>query len=109
MTSFMEQFQEPSPDLQLIELRPLVQLMLCHDVLTREIYIYIYIYIYISSVKVNMLTQIQFNGTNFINAVRIFCLTRGLARSWRNGDAQCCQFSEFADPFSDPRLFKKSA
>ncbi len=47
----------------------------------------VYIYIYISAVKVNALTQIHFNGTNFINAARIFCLTRGLTRSWRNGDA----------------------
>ncbi len=27
--------------------------------------------------KVNALTQIPFNGTNFINAVCIFCLTHG--------------------------------
>ncbi len=31
-------------------------------------HIYIYIYIYISAVKVNALTQIHFNGTNFFNA-----------------------------------------
>ncbi len=43
----------------------------------------------------------NFNGTNFINAARIFCLTRGPTRSWRNGDAQCCQLSNIADPFSN--------
>ncbi len=33
------------------------------------IYIYIYtVYIYIRAVKVNALTQINFNGTNFFNA-----------------------------------------
>ncbi len=26
--------------------------------------------------------------------MRIFCLTRGPTRSWRNGDAQCCQLSK---------------
>ncbi len=57
-------------------------------------------YIYIYAVKVNALTQIYFNGTNFINAARIFCLTHGPSRSWRNGDAQCCQLSSIADPFS---------
>ncbi len=31
-------------------------------------FIYIYIYIYIRAVKVNALTQINFNGTNFFNA-----------------------------------------
>ncbi len=39
------------------------------------VYIYIYIYIYISAVKVNALTQINFNGTNFFNAwltLRVF-------------------------------------
>ncbi len=54
-----------------------------------------------------MLTQIHFNGSNFFNA-RIFCLTRGLTRSWRNGDAQCCQLSNIADPFSDFFPFKKA-
>ncbi len=33
-----------------------------------KVVIYIYIYIYISAVKVNALTQIHFNGTNFFNA-----------------------------------------
>ncbi len=54
------------------------------------------------AVKVN--TQIHFNGTHFIRArltVCIFCLTRILARIWRNEDAQCCQLSDFADPFSN--------
>ncbi len=36
-----------------------------------------------------------------IDAARIFCLTRGPTRSWSNGDAQCCQLSNIADPFSD--------
>ncbi len=31
--------------------------------------------------------QIPFNGTNFINALCIFCLTRGPMCSWRNGNA----------------------
>ncbi len=44
-----------------------------------------------------------------INAARIFCLTRGLARSWRNGDAQCCQLCNIADPFRDFFLLQKSA
>ncbi len=57
-------------------------------------------YIYIYAVKVNALMQIYFNATNFINAARIFCLTHGPSRSWRNGDAQSCQLSSIADPFS---------
>ncbi len=65
--------------------------------------IYIYIYIYISA-----LTQIHFNGTNFINAAHIFCLTHGPTRSWKNGDAQCCQLSNIADPFSNLFPFKKT-
>ncbi len=36
-----------------------------------------------------------------INAARISGLTRGPTRSWRNGDAQCWQLSNIADPFSD--------
>ncbi len=40
--------------------------------------------------------------------MRIFCLTRGPTRSWRNGDAQCCQVSNIADPFSDFFPFKKA-
>ncbi len=68
-------------------------------------------FIYISAVKVNALTQINFNSTNCfkraINAARIFCLTRGSTHSWRNGDAQCCQLSNSADPFSDFFPFKK--
>ncbi len=47
--------------------------------------------------------QISFNCTNFINARLTQCifsvLPRGLTRSWRNGDAQCCQLSNIADPF----------
>ncbi len=31
--------------------------------------------------------QIPFNGSNFINALCIFCLTRGPMCSWRNGNA----------------------
>ncbi len=42
--------------------------------------------------------QINFKGTNFINAARIFFLTRGPTHSWRNGDARCCQLSNIADP-----------
>ncbi len=34
-------------------------------------------------------------------------MTRGSTRSWRNGDAQCCQLSNSADPFSDFFPFKK--
>ncbi len=41
--------------------------------------------------------------------VHIFCLTRGLTRSWRNGDAQCCQLSNIADPFSNFFPFKKAS
>ncbi len=40
--------------------------------------------------------------------MRIFCLTRGPTRSWSNGDAQCCQLSNIADPFSDFFPFKKA-
>ncbi len=52
--------------------------------------------------------QINFNGTNFINAAHVFCLTRGPNRSWRNGDAQGCQLSNIADPFGGIFPFKKS-
>ncbi len=56
-----------------------------------------------SAVKVNnALTQINFNGTNFINARLTWA-----NRSWRNGDAQCCQLSNIADPFSNFFPFKK--
>ncbi len=48
-----------------------------------------------------------FNGTNFINAARTCCLTCGPTRSWRNGDAQCCQLSNIADPFSEFFSLKK--
>ncbi len=52
--------------------------------------------------------QINFNSTNFINASQIYCLTRCPTRSWRNGDAQCCQLSNIAVPFSDFfSLYKK--
>ncbi len=37
------------------------------------VYIYIY-YIYIRAVKMNALTQTQFNGTNFINMQINLCL-----------------------------------
>ncbi len=40
--------------------------------------------------------------------MHIFCLTCGLTRSWRNGDAQCCQLSNIVDPFFNFSL-KKSA
>ncbi len=43
-----------------------------------------------------------------INTACIF-LTRGPTCSWRNGDAQCCQLSNIADPFSDFFPPKKSA
>ncbi len=42
-----------------------------------------------------------------INAVNIFRLTHGPTRSWRNGDALCCQLSNIADPFSNFFPFKK--
>ncbi len=41
--------------------------------------------------------------------MRIFCLTRGPTRSWRNGDAQSCQLGNIADPFSDFFSLQKSA
>ncbi len=44
-----------------------------------------------------------------INAAHIFCLTHGTTRSWRNGDAQCCQLSNSADRFSDFFSLQKSA
>ncbi len=37
----------------------------------------------------------------------IFYLTHGQTRSWRNGDAQCCQLSNIADTFSDFFPFTK--
>ncbi len=43
-----------------------------------------------------------------INAAHIFCLTCGSTRSWRNGDAQCFQLSNIADPFSDFFPFRKA-
>ncbi len=52
--------------------------------------------------------KINFNGTHFINAEHVFCLTRGPTRSWRNGDARCCQLSNIADPFRDFFPFKKA-
>ncbi len=55
----------------------------------------------------NALTLIYFNGTNFINAECIFCLTCGPTRSWRNGETQC-QLSNIADPFGDFFPFKKA-
>ncbi len=57
----------------------------------------------------NALTQICANSTNCINAACIFCLIRGLAHSWRNGEAQCCQLNNFADPFSNFFPFKKAS
>ncbi len=36
-------------------------------------------------------------------------MTRGSTCSWRNGDAQCCQLSNSADPFSDFFPFKKTS
>ncbi len=62
----------------------------------------------------NALTQIHFNGTHFFNArltQRVFSVTgrtRGPTRSWRNGDAQCCQLSNIADTFSDLFSLQKS-
>ncbi len=58
------------------------------------------------------LSQILFNGTNFINPrliLHLFCLTHGTIRHWRNWDAQCCQLSNSADPFSNFFPFKKQA
>ncbi len=60
--------------------------------------------IYTSAVKVNALMQIYFKGTNFINArltQSVFSVDPWPNRSWRNGDAQCCQLSNIADPFGD--------
>ncbi len=42
-----------------------------------------------------------------INAARIFCLTSGPTRSWRNGAAQCYQLSNISDPFRNFFPFKK--
>ncbi len=58
------------------------------------------LYIYTVYIRVNALTHIHFNGMYFINTrlTQRFCLTRGLACSWRNGDAQCCQLSDFFPP-----------
>ncbi len=39
--------------------------------------------------------------------MHVFCLTRGPTRSWRNGDAQCCQLNNISDPFSNFFSFKK--
>ncbi len=52
--------------------------------------------------------QIPFNGTHFINAACILCLTRGPTRSWRNGDAQCCQLSNIATPLATFLHLKKA-
>ncbi len=40
--------------------------------------------------------------------MHVFCLTRGPTRSWRNGDAHCCQLINIADPFSDFFPLKKA-
>ncbi len=79
--------------------------------LSLSLSIYIYIYIYISAVKVNALTQIHFNGTNFFNArltQRVFPVWPWHNRSWRNGDGQCCQLSNIADPFRRSFSLKKA-
>ncbi len=44
----------------------------------------------------NALTQIHFNGTNYINEL----LTQRVFSVGEIGDAQCCQLSNIADPFS---------
>ncbi len=63
--------------------------------------IYIYIYILeLPNLTLITLTQINFNDTN-LRVMHIFCLTCGPTRSWRNVDAQCCQLSSIADPFSN--------
>ncbi len=40
--------------------------------------------------------------------MHIFCLTRGRTRSWRNGNAKCCQLNNIADTFSDFFSLKKA-
>ncbi len=72
-----------------------------------KIYIYIYMCVCVCVCVNNALTLIYFNGTNFINAECIFCLTCGPTRSWRNGETQC-QLSNIADPFGDFFPFKKA-
>ncbi len=52
---------------------------------------------------------IFFCTLRYINTACIFCLTCGPTHGWRNGDAQCCQLSNIADPFSDFFFPKKSA
>ncbi len=66
-----------------------------------------YVYILVLS----KLTQIHFNGTNFINAR----LTQRLFSVWPVAqplvgemEMQCCQLSNIADPFSNFFPFKKS-
>ncbi len=51
---------------------------------------------------------IFFCTLRYINAACIFCLTCGPTHGWRNGDAQCCQLSNIADPFSDFFFPKKA-
>ncbi len=64
-----------------------------------RMYVYIYI-LELPHLTLITLMQINFNDTN-LRVMHIFCLTRGPTRSWRNGDAQCCQLSSIADPFSN--------
>ncbi len=66
-----------------------------YRILEKSSYIYIYIYILVLS----KLTQINFNGTNFINAhltQHVFLFDPWPNRSWRNVDARCCLLSNIA-------------
>ncbi len=62
-----------------------------------------------TTLKVIFSIFIFFCTLRYINAACIFCLTCGPTHGWRNGDAQCCQLSNIADPFSDFFFPKKSA
>ncbi len=68
--------------------------------------------VYISAVKVNALTQIHFNGTNFINArltQRIFSVWPVAQHLVGEMEMQCCQLSNIVDPFSDFVPFKNAS
>ncbi len=76
-----------------------------HYQCSMSMYVYVYIYIYIYMCIYIYIYIYIFLRT--INAARIFCLTSGPTRSWRNGVALCYQLSNISDPFRNFFPFKK--
>ncbi len=80
----------------------------CVNALLTRIYICVCVCVCVC-VCIYIFTQRKYIYTAQIYTAQIFCLTLGLARSWRNGDAQCCQLSDIADPFSKKKFPSKKA